>query len=219
MKVLLILLFPIVSFCQGYNLNEIGDDFRFNHFSPIYTYGDSNDVIVNYENGKLGLILVYNDSSQMESMYRFYLSGQVSLIVTNLRFEIKEKGSVFAYCTSGDVISYYPNGNLRSKYSLNSDGEIIDKVQYYKMKNGKKFFTVMNEGNIYDGIWVKKINDVCYIKEYNNGNLIKELIYKNNGWFYLNEKKELIPIKNENRKLKKIRKKYYLDEGFTLIHP
>lgn len=148
-------LLPFIAFQQEVTLEQINDDSYFNHYSMRY---DSREDIKFYrESGKVGLDVTTDSLNSIIFAKRFYDSGLLSMIITNVNFSIKATDSVFLYCVAGNVRTYYKNGQLRSRYSINKNKCHEDTVEYFSRLNGKNHLTnIKKNGKLMNGFYLDR---------------------------------------------------------------
>lgn len=218
MRILFFIFIPILTFAQNYTLENIGDNNLFNHFSPVYEYPNSGNIIVLRRKEELGLF-IYSDSSKTQHiMLRFYEAGMISIIITDLKFNIKSNDSTFVYCTSGNVKTFYPNGRLRSEYVLDSLGNVEEEIKQYTYKGTKLKPIRFEHGKVSEGIYIEKWSSGYYISIYKNSRIKKEYFLNLGVWYSVDNRIVKSQI-NEKSQLRKIKLDYSLEKEFELIFP
>lgn len=220
MKILLTaFLLPVLAHSQDYTLEDIRDDNLYNHFTPIFTYPNSDNLVVNRDSSSLGMFLFYDSLNNIRLMERFHRNGQVSLIIRNLSFNIRVTDSTFNYCTTGNVNTYYSDGKQRSSYTLDSLGEIEGSIQFYSRKYEKPILIRMVNGKIYDGVYIDRWIRGCFVERIKKGNSKGKFYYVNSNWFLINSDGSIGKDVRETLTLRKIRKNYFLDEEYVFSYP
>jgi antitoxin component YwqK of YwqJK toxin-antitoxin module len=218
MRTLFFIFIPILTFAQNYTLENIGDNNLFNHFSPVYEYPNSENIIILKRKNEIGLFRYTDSSKTQQLMQRYYETGMISMIITNLNFKLKSNDSVFVYCTSGKVKTFYPNGRLRNEYTLDSLGDVEDEIKQYT-ENGTKLESIrFKHGKVYEGAYIEKWSSGYYFCFYKNGRIKKEY-YLNLGIWYKVENRNVKSKIRGKYQLRKFKQDYSLEEEFALIFP
>jgi antitoxin component YwqK of YwqJK toxin-antitoxin module len=108
-----------------------------------------------------------------------YQTGEISLVAKKCSLKVYEIGEVLQYAFSGEIITYYRNGNKRSCYNLDSLGSINGKLLIYDT-NGKVIYSMEYVNNmIYNGYYISKLsNQEIYLAYFEKGLKKKEYMFK-----------------------------------------
>lgn len=225
MKILFFILFSSSCLAQNYTLEDIGDDYLFDHFSPVYEYPNSEKIIITRRNNRIGL-LIYTDSTKSQHiMQRFYNNGMISLVITDLNFKVVAKDTTFVYCTSGNVKTFYPNGRLRTEYTLDSIGNIEGILKQYSFNGNELQSIYFSNGKVSKGTYIEKWNDGYYFYFRKNEKMVKEYYLSSGVWYKVENRnvKSTIQKKSELRYLKRnfrvLNKDYSLNEEYAITYP
>lgn len=150
-----LILLPFKAFQQEVTLEQINDDSYYNHYS--LNYDGREDIKLYRESGNVGLDVTIDSSKSIIYAKRFYDSGLLSMIVTNMTFDIIPKDSIFIYCVTGFVRTYYKNGKLRSRYTIEKEKCNEDTVEYFSRLTGSNHLTnIKKNGVLVDGFYLEQ---------------------------------------------------------------
>jgi hypothetical protein len=213
MKILLFCfsqLFVFSSFAQG-SLTGI--------YSPIYDWFFINDNII-------GLSRFYEDSlykitdksvDGVREIRKYYSSGELAMCFSNVKDTIIYTESLIRYPISGEVKTYFKNGNLRTQYSLVED-YLIGGFKIYNKKGKLSRIDEYRNYEIYNGwgVYSDKTGREKRIFLYKNGIIMKKYLFVDNKHLFIIEN-DLSTTKTAKRKIRKVIKEYYIKDEVIIL--